>query len=111
MKCDFCDKEFTHGPQIIHRSIQNSSCGQNITKITFNFCSRTCMIAEKINSLFLSLSDEGEGISKGENLASVIKNDVMQITGCTDDEYKDGLQRFKEMETKNQNLSFSIIGD
>jgi hypothetical protein len=106
MKCDFCNKEFIHEPQIIHRSIQNSSCGQNATKITCNFCSRTCMIAEKINSLLLSLSDEREGISKGEDLASIIKKDVMQITGCTDREYKDGLQRFKETETKSQNLSF-----
>lgn len=96
MKCDFCNEEFTHEPYIIHRSIQNSSCGQNVTKITFNFCSRTCMIAEKIYALLLSLSDGREGISKGEDLSSVIKNDVMRITGCTDDEYKDGLQRFKE---------------
>jgi hypothetical protein len=102
MKCDFCNKEFIDEPQIIHRSIQNSSCGQNVTKITFNFCSRICMIAEKINSLLLSLSDERKGVPNGEDLASVIKKDVIQITGCTDDEYKDGLQRFNEMETKTK---------
>jgi hypothetical protein len=96
MKCDFCNEEFTHEPYVIHRSISTSACGQNVTKITFNFCSRTCMIAEKIYALILSLSDGRESIPEGEDLSSAIKDSVMRISGCTTEEYEEGLKKFNE---------------
>ena len=43
MKCDFCNERFTHEPYVITRIIPG------LTAIKFNFCDRTCMVAEKMS--------------------------------------------------------------
>lgn len=90
MKCDFCNEEIKCEPYKINRIIPG------IATIKFNFCDRTCMIAEKIYSLLLPLSDGRESIPEGEDLFSAVKNNAMLISGCTDEEYIKGFEKFNE---------------
>jgi len=90
MKCDFCNEEIPHKSYVVHRNI----CG--IKAIDFNFCDRTCMIAEKIHTWLLNMSDGINFIHEGKDLSPLIKNRVIQISECTEEEYNEGLNKFNE---------------
>jgi hypothetical protein len=95
MICDFCKEEFSHKPYVITKTIiTDASKG---VKLEFKFCSRTCFIAEKIFAeLQRIIEDDNESVLQRGELLSSIKNNVMQLSNCTEDEYKEGLKRFNK---------------
>lgn len=94
MICDFCREEFSHKPYVITKTIITD--GSKGVKLEFNFCNRTCMIAEKIFALLQRIADENKSVLQRDELFSTIKNNVMRMSGCTEDEYKEGLKRFNK---------------
>lgn len=97
MKCDFCKKEFSQEPYVIYRNIVTSPCNKDITKIPFNFCSRTCMIAEKILAVTLMKMRTLQEFSSTNKFYDEIRNEVMRITGCTDEEYTKALKIYNSV--------------
>jgi|BarGraIncu01121A_1022015.scaffolds.fasta_scaffold72948_1 hypothetical protein len=94
MICDFCREEFSHKPYVITKTIITD--GSKGIKLEFNFCSRTCLIAEKIFAELQRIADDNESVLQRDELFSTIKNNVMQLSGCTEYEYKEGLKRFNK---------------
>jgi hypothetical protein len=89
MKCDFCDEEFSHKSYVINKSM-------GIVDIRFYFCSRKCMIATEVYALLRSISEGRESLPEGKDLLSWVKDNVIKISGCTEEEYKEGFEKFNE---------------
>jgi len=76
MTCDFCKEEFFHKPYVIYKYIATSPCNKNITKITFNFCSRTCMIAEKIMAVTIIKMRTLQELSTDNDFCNEVRTEV-----------------------------------
>ena len=96
MKCDFCREEISNKPYVIYREINTLNDKKSRAKMALNFCSRTCMIAEKIFVLLFRMSEDMEPVPERDELLSIVKSKVMRITSCTEEEYEAGLKRFNE---------------
>jgi hypothetical protein len=97
MKCDFCKEEFTHKPNVIYRNIATSPCNKNITKITFNFCSRTCMIAEKIMAVTIIKMRTLQELSSDNDFYNEVRTEVIRVSGCTTEEYTKALDKYNSL--------------
>ena len=94
MTCDFCKEEFSHKPYVIYRNIATSPCNKNITKITFNFCSRTCMIAEKIMAVTIIKMRTLQELSSDNDFYNEVRTEVIRVSGCTTEEYTKALEKY-----------------
>jgi len=106
MICDFCRELLSHKPYVINREIlATSTSNKKRVKITFNFCSRTCMIAEEIMAVTSMKMRTLHGLLPDNKFCNEVENEVMRISGCTAEEYA------KALETHNTVVEINVIID
>jgi hypothetical protein len=94
MICDFCRKEISQKPCVSKREISTSS---GVAKITLNFCSRICVIAEKIMAVTTKKIRTLHKLPLDSKFYNEVKNEVMKSTGCTEEEYAKALDLYNSV--------------